>query len=244
MVGLLFVFIIILMSFALKLRVAEDQTQVQTKRKAEETQQLRSVTESLTRDADLRNRMLEQIRESLDARGVRVQLDLRNGVLRLPEELLFDSASATFRDEGMTAVSQLAQSLALVLPCYSNAAPASPRCEGAFPIRLDAILIEGHTDNRPIHSQLFADNWALSTARARRTYDELMRAAPNLAGMTNGLAQPLFSMSAYADSRPVADNASDDGRRRNRRIDLRFILAAPDREELGHIREHLPVGGQ
>lgn len=239
MVGLLFIFIIILMSFALKLRTAEDQTEVQAHIKAEQTQQLREITASLTRDTEMRNRMLEQIRSSLEQRGVKVHLDLRNGVLRLPEELLFDSASATFREQGKVAVAQLALALAVILPCYSMPPSTEPLCQGAQSIRLDAILIEGHTDNRPIRTSIFSDNWALSNARAKNTYDELLSASPVLAMMTNVQAQPLFSMSAYADTRPVAGNDFDENRRRNRRIDLRFILATPDQTEVGKIQQQL-----
>lgn len=74
------------------------------------------------------------------------------------------------------------------------------------------IRIEGHTDNVPIHTEQFATNWELSTARAaviarfiigRHTID-----ADNL------------SAAGYAEFHPVASNATEEGRTQNRRVDI------------------------
>jgi len=43
----------------------------------------------------------------------------------------------------------------------------------------------------------------------------------------NEFGSPLFSVSGYADRRPVAPNEDEEGRRHNRRIDLRFIMSPP-----------------
>lgn len=93
--------------------------------------------------------------------------------------------------------------------------------------KLEAIFIEGHTDNVPIRNFQFKDNWDLSVARAKGTYLELTKGAPDLEVLTNEQEQPLLSFSAYAERRPIDDNASDAGRRKNRRIDLRFIMSVP-----------------
>jgi chemotaxis protein MotB len=74
------------------------------------------------------------------------------------------------------------------------------------------LRVEGHTDNVPIHTQQFATNWELSTARAsaiarfiieRHTID-----ADNL------------SAAGYAEFHPVASNATEEGRTQNRRVDI------------------------
>jgi chemotaxis protein MotB len=237
---LLFVFIIILMSFALRLREAEA-LQEDAKRQAEAASEvLTTVTDDLVEDTEVRNRLLKEIAESLRRQGVQVHLDLRNGVLRLPEELLFDSGSAEFREEGRRAVEILGYTLARLLPCYDNReeVPAA-QCGERRPLRLDAVFVEGHTDNVDIHTVRFPNNWALSYARAHRTYADLMASAPSLETFKNGQDQSLFSMSAYADTRPAAGNDTEEGRRQNRRIDLRFILATPDEGELNEVRRRL-----
>ncbi len=86
------------------------------------------------------------------------------------------------------------------------------------------MRIEGHTDNIPIHTPQFATNWELSTARA--------------AGITRFLieshsADPAHIAAAgYAEFHPVADNATEEGRSRNRRVDIVLLtqVAAPTRE--------------
>jgi chemotaxis protein MotB len=74
------------------------------------------------------------------------------------------------------------------------------------------LRVEGHTDNVPIHTQQYATNWELSTARAsaiarfiieRHTID-----ANNL------------SAAGYAEFHPVASNDTEEGRTQNRRVDI------------------------
>lgn len=94
-----------------------------------------------------------------------------------------------------------------------------PGSAGAF-ARLAKILratnreirIEGHTDNVPIHNARFSSNWDLSTARATATVRLLIQ--------TYGLRPELLAASGYAEFRPVAPNATPEGRAANRRVDI------------------------
>ncbi|MEZ5865074.1 MAG: OmpA family protein [Geminicoccaceae bacterium] len=92
---------------------------------------------------------------------------------------------------------------------------------------LETVLIEGHTDDRPIRSGPYPDNWALSAARSRSTYRAMIAAAPGLDTLRNGGGAALLGVSGYEARRPVADGATDEARRVNRRIDVRFSAAAP-----------------
>ena len=77
------------------------------------------------------------------------------------------------------------------------------------------IRIEGHTDNVPIGVKLrdkFAPNWELSTTRATSIVRYLIG--------EGGVNRDMISAAGYADTRPVATNASDDGKASNRRIEL------------------------
>ena len=182
-----------------------------------------------------RGQLLQDMRQSLDSQGVQVEIDMRNGILRLPEALLFDSGRAEFTPQGVKALKILAENLMGFLPCYAYvndvAATSSRSCDNLTngkQNRLEAVMIEGHTDNVKISTAMFRDNWDLSVARARNTYTELVKIQPKLENLENNRGQPLVSFSAYAGRRPIAENNLEADRRKNRRIDLRFIMSSPE----------------
>jgi chemotaxis protein MotB len=77
------------------------------------------------------------------------------------------------------------------------------------------IQIEGHTDNVPIVSALkkrFPTNWELSTARATEVVRYLQE--------QGGLDPKLLSATGYAEYQPVAANDTDEGKGKNRRIEI------------------------
>ncbi|MBB5504521.1 OmpA family protein [Paraburkholderia atlantica] len=77
------------------------------------------------------------------------------------------------------------------------------------------ILVAGHTDNvgNP------QSNLKLSTARAQAVRDWLID--------VSGIAETQFAIQGYGDTRPIASNASDDGRARNRRVEITLVPDAP-----------------
>jgi chemotaxis protein MotB len=221
-IGVLFIFIILLMAFALNYRVAQTEADVKQ-------QELKVRNAQLSDAQNDRKELLEQVQKTLREKGIQVEIDIQNGVLRLPESLLFDSGKADLREGGVEALRIVASNLSMILPCYANTAGSSASCpgKGTRARRLEAIFIEGHTDDVPIHNAVFRDNWDLSVARAKQTYLELTKSSPDLERMANERGQPLLSFSAYAERRPLVANDGDAGRRKNRRIDLRFIMAVP-----------------
>jgi chemotaxis protein MotB len=74
------------------------------------------------------------------------------------------------------------------------------------------IRVEGHSDNQPIHNDQFRSNWELSAARAMNVLLLLVDDA--------GFDPRNISASGYGEFRPVSDNATPEGRRMNRRVDL------------------------
>jgi chemotaxis protein MotB len=79
------------------------------------------------------------------------------------------------------------------------------------------IMVEGHTDNVPITGGKFADNWELSVIRATNVVKLLIN--------QSGIPQAKIYPSGYADNRPVADNSTEAGRAKNRRVDI-IILSS------------------
>jgi chemotaxis protein MotB len=118
------------------------------------------------------------------------------------EGLVISIHEAGFFDSGSAAISPSALD---ILAAIAAALPPQP------------MRIEGHTDNIPIHTPLFATNWELSTARAA-TITRLLLAQ-------NAVDPAHVSAAGYAEFHPVADNATPEGRSQNRRVDL--ILLSP-----------------
>ncbi len=79
------------------------------------------------------------------------------------------------------------------------------------------LRVEGHTDNRPIATAQFPSNWELSGARASRIVRLLE---------SRGVAPARMSVAGQGEHQPVADNATAEGRNRNRRVTL-LILDPP-----------------
>ena len=215
MVGLVFVFIILLMYFAL---------------------QFQEVTEELTGANQTRTEILEQLQETLKERGVEVVIDRENGILRLPDSILFDSAQSQLKPEGRTNVGYLADALRDVLPCYSQGIPRSATCPESQHL-IESVYIEGHTDSdRYGGSGALRDNWDLSVVRATNTFRALAEFEPDLVSLCapkQERCEPILSVSGYGPQRPVPGSQGSDeaSKQQNRRIDLRLIMMAPDSGE-------------
>ena len=166
-----------------------------------------------------RAKVVAALQGALATDGVEVYVDLEDGVLRLPEQLLFDTGKAAFKPTGELAVQALARHLATFLP----------KCGG-----LEAVVIEGHTDNQPVqapYDEAFGhvgDNWDLSFIRAKHTYAAVLAAAPLVGGLRNHSHEAVLCIGAFGPSRPVGDNAIEGGRLLNRRIDVRLVVESDD----------------
>jgi chemotaxis protein MotB len=76
----------------------------------------------------------------------------------------------------------------------------------------NAIRLEGHTDSQPIHNSRFRSNWELSVARSIAMLELLERKF--------GIGPDRLSVAGYAENAPVESNDTEEGRARNRRVDL------------------------
>jgi chemotaxis protein MotB len=73
------------------------------------------------------------------------------------------------------------------------------------------VMVEGHTDSVPIRDSVYETNWELSTARASRVVRFLI---------ASGAAKMRLGATGYASLHPIADNATETGRSRNRRVEV------------------------
>jgi len=154
-------------------------------------------------EADQEMQTLERQRELLEddvarwAAAGAVQMELlRSGlVIVLPNEVLFASGSAKLKSDGETLVEELV---------------------GALEDVPYQILVVGHTDDVPIGPELakrYPSNWELAGARASSVV-RVMAA--------NGIPPQQLLAVSMGDTRPVAPNDTAEGRRQNRRIEVRI----------------------
>jgi chemotaxis protein MotB len=86
-----------------------------------------------------------------------------------------------------------------------------------------SVVVEGHTDDRPIDTERFPSNWELSTARAASSVRFLHENAL-------GYDPSRFTAVGYGSYHPRATNETREGRARNRRVEILFSWRSWDSE--------------
>ncbi|MCW5964526.1 MAG: OmpA family protein [Bryobacterales bacterium] len=122
---------------------------------------------------------------------VSMRLTRRGLVISLRQAAFFPSGQDVIAPETYAAIGKVAQTIAR-LPNH--------------------VRLEGHTDSIPIHNGRFPSNWHLSTARAISMLELLTQRFQ--------LPKEKFTVAGYADTIGVDTNETDQGRRRNRRVDI------------------------
>jgi chemotaxis protein MotB len=143
---------------------------------------------------------LQRLKQRLDAYAARhgfsqrveTVVSRRGLVVRLlTDRVLFDSGESVLKSEGMPLLGEVSSLL---------------QVDKRHP-----ILVEGHTDDVPIHTAQYTSNWELSTARATQVTRYLIG---------RGVSERRFGAAGYADIHPLASNATATGRARNRRVEV------------------------
>lgn len=125
---------------------------------------------------------------------VSIKEERRGVIIELQENILFDSGKAEIKKESIPLLEKLSE----LLKKFAN-----------------EVLVEGHTDNLPIRSGYYQSNWELSTDRA-------VKVVRYLAGQP-GLDGSRFSAVGCGEFRPIASNASLEGRQKNRRVNILIV---------------------
>jgi chemotaxis protein MotB len=174
---------------------------VPTEGQIEEAIELAEVTAAQTEVEHL-GEVRDVIQAAADAQGagdrIAFRFEGRGLVLTiLDASVLFEAAQATLQPDGIGI-------LDLVLPSLRD-----------LP---NDIAIEGHTDSRPISTSRYPSNWELSTARATSVLRYML---------LQGFDPNRISAAGYADTRPVADNATSEGQAANRRVEIVVLSDIP-----------------
>lgn len=143
------------------------------------------------------NKLVNELQEEIKKGEIEVTQLRDKLTLSMVEKILFDSGSADIKKEGKKVLDRVVEILKNVKDRQIN--------------------IEGHTDNVPISPRLaqkFPTNWELSTARATNVVRYLQE---------KGIDPALLSATGYAEYRPVAPNDTEEGRAKNRRIEIVLV---------------------
>lgn len=206
MIGLLFIFIILVVVLALEQRRQE------------------AVLDTIKGAADPRASVTEVIGQAFKAAKLDVRVDPASGVISLPSDTLFALGSSSLSTAAMQAIRDARERLAGVLPCYvasERAHVTGTQChrnQGGHEI--DTIFLEGHTDS--VANAKPGGNLGLSFDRARAIQQILLGEGSPLIPFRNSAEQPIFSYSAYGADRLLP--GMDGTAAQHRRVDLRIVL--------------------
>lgn len=135
---------------------------------------------------------------------VELRMEPRGLIISFKQAATFDSGAAQIKNTAISSIGKVAEALDSLH---------------------NKVLLEGHTDNIPIHNGQFRNNWSLSAARGAAILDILVDRFH--------VPAKRLGVGGYADVAPIADNSSEDGRAKNRRVDV-VILSDIAASRMGH----------
>jgi len=144
--------------------------------------------------------LLDRFKGLIDAGRLKVRIVDGQMVLELATDILFESGKAELSDDGRTALAEVAVALA------------------GIPER--RFQVAGHTDDDPIQTTQYPNNWYLASARAIVVVEQLV---------AGGLVSTRLSAASYAENQPRVANDSPESKAQNRRIE---IVVVPDLSQL------------
>jgi chemotaxis protein MotB len=171
---------------------------------ADQAKRLKNLQDIILSQKDIMTNLQNAIADALmnyNTDDLSVYIKDGNLYVSLAEKLLFKSGSDVVNPQGKEAL----KSLANILNKTTDI----------------TVMIEGHTDNVPIKTKQFEDNWDLSTARAT----SVVRILTNDFGFDPGR----IIASGRGKFYPVKTNETDEGRAGNRRTE---VILSPDLKEL------------
>jgi chemotaxis protein MotB len=146
--------------------------------------------------------LTRELQDEIKAGKIQVRLEPRGLVISLQQAAFFPSGGDGVEPRSLASIQKVASMLK----------------ELPNPVRL-----EGHTDSVPIHTARFRTNWDLSAARSIAMLDVFITKFE--------LPAERFAIAGYAATAPVASNETEEGRARNRRVDiviLNRLVAVPE----------------
>lgn len=150
--------------------------------------------EGLKQSEELAEKVEEAVQENNLTGDIEMQVTAQYVQLTMKGSLLFNSGSAELKEESKPVLDKVG----LILERYAAG----------------TIEIEGHTDNVPMSGRKFANNNELSAGRALSVFDYMME--------TTDLDPAHIKTSGRGEYVPIADNSTEEGRAKNRRVEIRI----------------------
>ncbi len=145
------------------------------------------------------DKLPQQLTKAIDELGlskaVNMKVDQGYAQLEIQDQVLFKSSEADLTASGGSLLKHL-------MPLLKQST--------------GLILIEGHTDNIPIKTSQFRSNWELGASRATSVLHFLI---------LQQLDSSRLRAITYADTMPIADNSTQEGREKNRRVNILIKLS-------------------
>jgi chemotaxis protein MotB len=149
----------------------------------------------LDRMDEQRNELAKQLESEISKGQIRLKKLHNKLIINIDDKISFDSGSAQLKREILPALDKITK----ILSDYPE----------------NTIVVEGHTDNIPIFTAQFRDNWQLSTERALAVVGYLLK--------NQNLNAGRFGAAGYGEFHPIVPNDSDANRALNRRVDIVVI---------------------
>lgn len=152
----------------------------------------------------IRRSILDQIKQSIESvMGDSSKVSIgENGNIILNEGVFFDSGKADLKPDSVTVLNRLTEVFSTFLSNPENAK------------YIESVVISGHTDWDGTEE----DNLILSSERANAVLAFMLQES------TLNQYSGFFCAAGYGETRPVADNSTEEGKAQNRRIEISIIL--------------------
>jgi chemotaxis protein MotB len=174
----------------------------------EELSYLRELSESqqaeLNRLQEQEQKLSRMLEKEIAKGDIRIKKMHDRIIINIDDRISFDSGSDTLKPQVSDALGKISD----ILNDYPE----------------NRVVVEGHTDNIPIRTARFKDNWELSTARALSVLHFLLERSK--------ISPERFSVGGYGEYRPTVPNNTPENRSLNRRVDIVLIPRSLDPSNL------------
>lgn len=164
--------------------------------------------EVVPEDVGVQNSTFTKVSEFLENNGLKdiaqIKTDDRGVIIELNDKILFESGKSELIPESRGVLDKIS---------------------GLLGTLDNTFIIEGHTDNVPIDTYKFNDNWDLSSSRANSVIRYFTQ--------VKGLDVNKFNSAAYGEFKPLVDNSTEENRAKNRRVNILIVATEKESKENG-----------